>query len=163
MTAALFRFLRALRLQPLEWVEVIKLTGEPNPYVGTILETAFREAAAVVVLFTPDDEARLRKQFLKPTDQPYEGQLTAQARPNVLFEAGMALGRNPENTVFVQVGEVRPFSDIGGRHVVHLGNDPKSRQELATKLANAGCNVDTSRSDWFTEGDFTVVNRRKRP
>ncbi|MEI2722671.1 MAG: hypothetical protein V9H26_03745 [Verrucomicrobiota bacterium] len=43
--------------------QAIKMTGQPSPYVGTILETAFREAAAIVVLFTPDDEARLRRNF----------------------------------------------------------------------------------------------------
>ena len=68
----------------------------------------------------------------------------------------MAFGRKPENTVLVQIGELRPFSDIGGRHVLHLGNDPTSRQEFATKLANAGCNVDTSGSDWLTEGDLSL-------
>lgn len=155
LAKALFTFLRALGLQPLEWVKAIRATGEPSPYVGTILETAFRDAAAVVVLLTPDDEARLRKAFLKKTDPMYEKRLTPQARPNVLFEAGMAFGRKPENTVLVQVGEVRPFSDVGGRHVARLSNDSTSRQELATKLANAGCNVDTSGTDWLTEGDFT--------
>lgn len=153
---ALFAFLRALGLQPLEWVRAIRATGEPSPYVGTILETAFREAAAIVVLFTPDDEARLRRPFVKQNDPVYEKRLTPQARPNVLFEAGMAFGRNPESTVLVQVGDVRPFSDVGGRHVARIGNDATSRQELATKLANAGCNVDTSGTHWLTEGDFSI-------
>ncbi|MBZ5588198.1 MAG: nucleotide-binding protein [Acidobacteriia bacterium] len=150
----LFTFLRALGLQPIEWNQAIKMTGQGSPYVGTILDTAFREAAAVVVLLTPDDEARLRKDFLKTRDPVHERQLTGQARANVLFEAGMAFGRNPASTVLVQLGEVRPFSDVAGRHVVHLGNDAGSRQELATKLANAGCNVDTSGTDWLSAGDF---------
>lgn len=161
---ALFTFLRALGLQPLEWVRAIRATGEPSPYVGTILETAFREAAAIVVLFTPDDEARLRRPFVKRNDPIYEKRLTPQARPNVLFEAGMAFGRNPESTVLVQVGDVRPFSDVGGRHVARIGNDATSRQELATKLANAGCNVDTSGAHWLTEGDFSISGSpRRRP
>jgi len=151
---ALFAFLRALGLQPLEWVKAIRATREASPYVGTILETAFRKAAAVVVLFTPDDEARLRKQFRKAGDPAFERKLTPQARPNVLFEAGMAFGRNAESTVLVQIGDVRPFSDVGGRHVVRLANDATSRQELTVKLANAGCNVDTSGTHWLTEGDF---------
>src|SRR5262245_37485251 len=60
---SMFSFLRAVGLKPLEWNVLIKLTKQPAPYVGTILDTAFREAAAVVVLFTPDDEARLIKSF----------------------------------------------------------------------------------------------------
>jgi predicted nucleotide-binding protein len=124
--------------------------------VGTILDTAFREAAAVVVLLTPDDEARLGKRFRKSSDPDHERRLTGQARANVLFEAGMAFGRNPDSTVLVQMGDVRPFSDVAGRHIVRLGNDHSSRQELATKLANAGCNVDTSGTDWLDEGDLAL-------
>jgi predicted nucleotide-binding protein len=153
---SMFQFLRALGLQPIEWNQAIKMTEEPTPYVGTILETAFREAAGVVVLLTPDDEARLRKKYRKPRDPNYERRLIGQARPNVLFEAGMAFGRNPQNTVLIQVGAVKEFSDLAGRHIVRLGNDPTSRQAFATRLANAGCNVDTSGSDWLTAGDFTA-------
>lgn len=151
----LFSFLHSLGLQPIEWNQAIKMTGEASPYVGTILDTAFREAAAVVVLLTPDDEVRLRKRYHKPREPEYEKRLSGQARPNVLFEAGMAFGRNPDSTVLVQLGDVKSFSDVGGRHVVHLSNDPTSRQELATKLANAGCNVDTSGTDWLNAGDLT--------
>jgi len=153
---SMFQFLRALGLQPIEWNQAIRMTGEPTPYIGTILETAFREAAAVVVLLTPDDEARLGKKFRKPRDPVWESRLTGQARPNVLFEAGMAFGRNPQNTVLVQIGVVKEFSDVAGRHIVRLANDPSSRQGLATRLANAGCNVNTSGSDWLTAGNFTA-------
>ena len=153
---AVFSFLRALKLQPIEWNQAIRMTGGGAPYVGSILETVFREAVAVVVLFTPDDEARLRKKYRKSKEPSHEIDLTGQARANVLFEAGMALGRKPESTVLVQIGDVRPFSDVAGRHVVHLANTPTSRQELATKLANAGCNVDTSGTDWLSVGDFSL-------
>ena len=103
---AMFTFLRSVGLKPLEWNQVIKMTGQPSPYVGTILETAFREAAAVVVLFTPDDEARLLKKFLSSRDAGFERKLTGQARPNVLFEAGMAFGKDPNSTLLVQVGDL---------------------------------------------------------
>jgi predicted nucleotide-binding protein len=149
-----FSFLRAVGLKPLEWNQALRLVRKGSPYVGEILEAAFREAAAVVVLLTPDDETRLRSQFLKSADPSFEGRLTGQARPNVLFEAGMAFGKEPNSTVLVQIGKVRPFSDVGGRHVVHLSNRPTSRQEFVTKLANAGCNVDTTGADWFSVGDF---------
>ena len=151
---AFFGFLRAVGLQPIEWRRAIELTRKPSPYVGEILDAAFREAVAVVVLLTPDDEAKLKDKFLKPHDPKFEKKLTGQARPNVLFEAGMAMGRNPDSVVLVQIGDMRPFSDIGGRHVVRLSNGAESRQELITKLANAGCNVDASGSDWLREGDF---------
>lgn len=152
----MFVFLRSINLNPIEWTQAIKLTGKASPYVSEILDAAFREAAAVVVLLSPDDDAKLKTRFLKPSDPTYEKKLTGQARPNVLFEAGMAFGRNPDSTVLVQIGELRPFSDVGGRHVLHLSDSTESRQEFITKLANAGCNVDASGTDWHTDGDFTV-------
>ena len=72
----------------------------------------------------------------------------------------MAFGTHPDRTVLVQIGSVKEFSDVGGRHVVHLTNDYAKRQELATKLKNAGCDVDLSGSDWVSEGDFTDPQAR---
>lgn len=98
---AMFDFLRALELRPLEWSNLVAQTGSAAPYVGEILDAAFEWAAAVVVLFTPDEEAKLRDPFLETGDPDYERTLTPQARPNVLFEAGMALGLHPDRTVLV--------------------------------------------------------------
>jgi hypothetical protein len=139
---------------PIEWVQAIKMTGEASPYVGKILDTAFAKAAAIVVLFTPDDEARLRRKFRKTREPLYETELTGQARPNVLFEAGRAF--DPKSTVLVEVGDeqTRPFSDVAGRHVVHLTGSPASRRELATKLRNAGCDVNDTGSEWLTVCNF---------
>jgi predicted nucleotide-binding protein len=152
---AMFRFLRSLDLQPIEWGRAVQATRQAAPYIGEILERAFQDAVAVVVLLTPDDQARLRASLLKSSDPAYEGTLTGQGRPNVLFEAGMAFGSHPRSTVLVQVGDLRPFSDIGGRHVIKLSNRPESRQELANRLEAAGCDVDTSGTDWLSEGDFS--------
>jgi predicted nucleotide-binding protein len=151
---AIFAFLRSVGLRPLEWTQALGLTKKGSPYVGEVLDAAFREAAAIIVLLTPDDDARLRAAFLTTRDSKHERELTGQARANVLFEAGMAFGRNPNSTVLVQLGDIRPFSDVGGRHVLYLSDSPTSRQEFVTKLANAGCNVDTSGTDWLSAGDF---------
>ena len=153
---AVFEFLRSIGLRPLEWTQALKLAGKGSPYVGEVLDAAFREAAAIVVLITPDDVAKLRKEFLGKHEPIFEKKLTGQARPNVLFEAGMAFGKDPNSTVIVQIGQTRPFSDIGGRHVLFLSNNAASRQEFATKLANAGCNVDTTGTDWLDSGDFRL-------
>ena len=149
------RFLRALGLNPMEWNQAVAKTRQGSPYVGTVLEKAFNEAAGVVVLLTPDDEARLRRRYQKAGEPSHEIRLTPQARPNVLFEAGMAFGCNPNSTVLVQLGRLRPFSDVAGRLVVHLDGSSESRRELATKLKNAGCDVDLSGLDWLSEGDFS--------
>jgi predicted nucleotide-binding protein len=153
---SVFDFLRAVGLRPLEWTQALKLTRKGSPYVGEVLDAAFREAAAIVVLLTPDDEARLKPVFVTARDPAHERKLTGQARPNVLFEAGMAFGRDPNSTVLVQLGETRPFSDVGGRHVLHLSDIAASRLEFTTKLANAGCNVDTSGTDWLSAGNFKL-------
>lgn len=109
---ALFDFLQAINLRPIEFTEALAATGEPNPYIGEVLQKAFSMAQAIVVFMTPDDEANLREEYRNESDPEYETSPTPQARPNVLFEAGMAMGRDPDRTVLVQLGDLRPFSDV---------------------------------------------------
>lgn len=151
---ALFEFLRAIDLHPLEWAGAVSATGKPSPYIGEILDAVFSRAHAVVVLFTPDDEAHLRQEFRVDSDPPHETQLTGQARPNVLFEAGMAMARSQDRTILVELGSLRPFSDVGGRHTIRLNNTSPRRQELAQRLEAAGCPVNLTGTDWHTVGDF---------
>lgn len=152
---AMFDFLRSINLAPMEWTTAVELTGEGSPYIGQVLDAAFEHAAAVVVLMTPDEVAYLQPRY-GHGEGDAETQPAAQARPNVLFEAGMALGRDAKRTVLVEVGEVRPFSDVAGRHAIRLSNSSASRQALATRLKTAGCDVDLTGTDWHTTGDFTA-------
>ncbi len=146
----MFDFLRALGLLPQEWSALVAATGSAAPYVGQVLEGAFQVAKAVVVLFTPDDEGWLKEEFRRADDPSEETQLMPQARPNVLFEAGMALGVHPNRTVLVELGKLRPFSDIYGRHVVRLDGTEGKLREIASRLKTAGCAVDESGGDWAT-------------
>jgi predicted nucleotide-binding protein len=152
----LFALLRNLGLNPIEWTKAIELTKTASPYIGQVIEAGFRKAVAIVALLTPDDEGSLKAEFRKPGDPLHERRPTGQPRLNVVFEAGRAFGTHPKATVLVQVGRVRPFSDISGMHIVHLSNSPASRHELATKLENAGCRVDRSGTAWLEENDFTL-------
>lgn len=154
---AMFDFLRALGLRPLEWATLVTGTGSASPYVGEVLEHAFRTAAAVVVLFTPDDEARLRPTLQGASEPTHETQLTPQARPNVLFEAGMALASHPRQTVLVELGYLRPFSDIYGRHVVRLDGTGRPLRDIARRLEAAGCDVDTAGDDWASADRFSAL------
>ncbi len=151
---AMFDFLRAIGLRPIEWSQARSMTGKGAPYIGEILEVAFGQAQAVVALLTGDDEARLLPE-LHEADEQTES-LRRQPRANVLFEAGIAMGTHPERTVFVEVGHLRPFSDFGGRHSVRFSSKPsvENRQEIAMRLRDAGCAVDISGTDWHTSGDF---------
>ena len=154
LRSGMFTFLRSIGLFPLEWTEAVTLTGKAAPYIGEILDAAFSHAQAVVVLLTPDDEARLRESLRKDDAPPYETKLMPQARPNVLFEAGMALAHQPDRTVLVEFGKLRPFSDIGGRHVIRMENSTKARQALALRLRGAGCPVNLDGTDWQSDGDL---------
>ncbi|WP_104104733.1 nucleotide-binding protein [Arthrobacter sp. 08Y14] len=152
---SIFEFLRSINLSPLEWTAAVELTGEGSPYIGQVLDAAFDHATAVVVLMTPDEVAYLQPRY-GYGENDHETQPAPQARPNVLFEAGMALGRDAKRTVLVEVGEVRPFSDVAGRHAIRLTNAPASRQALASRLRTAGCAVDLIGTDWLASGDFTA-------
>ncbi len=154
LRSGMFQFLRALDLNPIEWTRAVELTGKAAPYVGDVLDAAFSHAQAVVVLFSPDDVARLRPDLCGPSEPSHETNFTHQARPNVLFESGMAMARHPDRTVLVEIGTLRPFSDIGGRLTVRMDDSPKSRQALAQRLQKAGCSVNLSGTDWQTAGDM---------
>lgn len=163
MRDELFEFLRSIDLHPLEWSEAVQATGHPSPYIGEILDAAFSRAQAIVVLFTPDDEVRLKEEFRTVGDPAYESELTGQARPNVLFESGMAMGRSENRTVLVEIGELKPFSDVQGRHVIRLNNTSERRQELAQRLQSAGCPVNLDGTDWHSAGEFEATIMANSP
>jgi predicted nucleotide-binding protein len=155
LRVAMFTFLRELGLHPLEWTEIKEQTKGLNPFIGDILETGFSKAQAVVVMLTGDDEARLRAEFQLAHDPIDEKELRPQPRPNVLFEAGIAMARFPEATLLVQIGELRGMSDISGRHLLRMDGSLAARTELAKALKKAGCAADTESSDrWQTAGRF---------
>lgn len=155
---SMYAFLRSIGLIPINLPEAIGLTNSVTPYVGEILDKAFSLAQAVVVLMTPDDIGCLRKPFRKRNDARYETEFTPQARLNVIFEAGMAMGGEFRNrTIIVELGKLRQLSDLHGRFVVRLNNSPDRREDLITRLENADCDIDRSNDDWQTAGDFESV------
>jgi hypothetical protein len=137
----------------MEWGDMVRLTGKASPYVGDVIEVGLRAAQAVVVLFTGDDLAVLRDDLRQPGDEVTP---VAQPRPNVLVEAGMALTTNRDRTLIVQIGSIRRISDLEGLHILRLDGHPVSRHHLVERLRTAGCDVQTSGSDWLTEGNFVV-------
>jgi hypothetical protein len=155
---AMFDFLRALRLEPQEWGQLVNATGSGAPYTGEVLDRALEIVQAVVVLFTPDDEARLRADLAGPADIA-EAELRGQPRPNVLFEAGLAIGRHPTRTLLVELGQLRGLSDLFGRHAVRLGRTAEPLHDLAERLRTAECAVDTSGTHWLDPHRFAVVLR----
>lgn len=159
----MFAFLRSVGLKPKEWSQAVneaaKETGQASPYVFSTLETVLSKRPVVLVLMTPDDEAILKEPLRKADDPPYESRPTGQARPNVLFEAGMAMGVLRDRTVLVEIGTMRHFTDIGGILILRLNNSPQKRQELVERLKTIGCPVETSGYDWYSSGNFELSAR----
>lgn len=137
-----------------------KNPSSQNPCSACWAVENLKQAQAVVVLITPDEVAYLRSEY---SIDPNESDINpaAQARPNVLFEAGMAMGRNSDRTILVEHGTVRPFSDVAGRHVIRLDNSPSSRKELAQRLQTARCPVDLTGTDSMTVGDLSPPQLRR--
>lgn len=157
---AMFDFLRSIDLEPLEWEEALRLTNETAPFPQQVLDRVFETVQAIIVLITGDDIARLRDEYITAKDQEYERKLTIQARPNVIFEAGLAFGRIPKKTIFVELEKekTRPFSDTYGRLYVRLSNDVKSRKRLIDRLETAGCKTNIqAKEHWINAGDFEGV------
>lgn len=137
---ALRRLLRKMDIRPLSWADA-EAHAEAQETLK-IVEAGMAVAQAVIVLFTPDDEARLHPRFHKEGDPSYETQPTGQARPNVILEAGMAYAKDPKRTIFARFGRLREISDIAGINFVNLGNDWDSRVSLRGRLERAGVQLD---------------------
>lgn len=149
----MFSFLRALGLNPMEWNAAVKIAPGANPNIGSIINKAMARVQAVLVMFSPDETVRLKAKFCTQAEK--KAGAGDQSRPNVLFEAGLALGGHPKKTLLFEVGTVRPFSDIAGMHLVRLGDSPASRVAFAERLKKLGLKVDTSNELWTTVGNFS--------
>lgn len=152
----MFVFLRAIGLNPMEWSQAIKEAKGANPNVGEVIHNAMKLVQGVIVMFSPDEQAKLRTKFCSTKDKKNRlNTLEGQARPNVIFEAGLALGAHAEKTLLVQVGDTRDISDIAGKHMLHLNNSPASRKELAQRLKDKlKFKVELSGDHWLTVGNL---------
>jgi predicted nucleotide-binding protein len=148
----LVSILTAIGLEVLNWEQAAALTRKPAPFAQEVLEAAMRNVDAVVVLMSGDEEARLRPEFCAEDEQEIEGVLRPQARPNVIFEAGLAFGLFPKSTVLVQLGRLRQISDLNGMQYVPLDSSPESRQALLNRLRNAGCRIQGAVADTAPPG-----------
>jgi predicted nucleotide-binding protein len=152
---AMFQLLRSLDLVPTEWSDAVASTGQGAPYIGSVIQ-GLEQAQAIIVLLTGDDYVQLHPDLAAADDPPHETSVQLQPRPNVVFEAGMALGNaeTRDRTILVQVGRAKLFSNVAGRHLINMSNWARSRNELANILRMAGCPVRTSGHEWLEAGDF---------
>lgn len=141
----LAKFLRHLDAKPITWTQAAADTAKTSPTTMEIINAGMAKAQAIVVIFTPDDQAQLKSAFVQATDEPHETQLTGQARQNVILEAGMALGAAPERTVLVRLGQTRKISDIDGINWIDLGDAWENRDRLRAALDNANVTLEHHR------------------
>ncbi len=166
---AMYAFLNALGLKPQEWGHAIRAARGKggNPYVNDAVTKIMEQAQAIVVMLSPDDEAKLKDQFVAKHERQSEGKLRGQARPNVIFETGVAIGTHHKKTVMVRVGDVKTFTDVGGMHIPHFGGDDSSRHDLANRLEDLNCKINRDGDHWLRAGDFTPTppksKRKKSP
>ena len=154
---AMFAFLRALSLHPIEWSQATSMTGKGTPSTGEIVDAGLNAAQAVVVVITGDDEVSLREQFKNSRENKVESRTRLQARPNVIFEAGLAFGKKPHKVIIVEIGENHPFSDIHGLNTVRMPGGEDERMDLKERLKTCGCDLVDTGSDWLRDGDFEAA------
>ncbi len=159
---AMFDFLRKLGLDPLEWDDLVKLTGTAAPYNGDAVAAAFREAQAVVVVLTPDDIGFLSPELRGTDELEDDRQPTGQPRLNVVLEAGMALQSHPNETILVEIGHIRQVSDLAGRNTVRIDGTPERLNSLANRLDGAGCPVRRDGNDWLDPRAFGSLDALTR-
>lgn len=132
----ILEYLKGIGLEPLTFDDARMLLDIGSPTILQVVDKGMAESWAVVVLVTPDDLARL-------PEEPEE-LARKQARPNVIFEAGIAFGRYRKRTVLVEYEEPSMFSDLHGHYVVRLreaegGID--GLDDLRKQLKATGCEV----------------------
>lgn len=154
---AMFEFLLAIGLQPLEWEDLAATSGTGAPHVLQVVKHGFATAQAAVVLFTPDDCGQLHPDFHEPDDLWFERQPAGQPRQNVLFETGMAMALHENRTVVVQIGGIRPFTDLGGLDVIRLDGSVTKLKNIAERLRQAGCRVNSRGDLWMDVDRFAAL------
>ncbi|WP_081898606.1 TIR domain-containing protein [Herbidospora cretacea] len=157
---AVFDLIRRMGLEPLEWETLVNRTRSASPYLEDPIREGFAIAQAILILMTPDDIVELHPD-LHDNDHTGEG-LHCQARPNVLFEAGMAMALNPQRTVIVHIGRMRPVSDLEGRNYIHLNGTPNSIIKLRNRLKTAGCDVNDTAVDFIDGSAVQALPTHRR-
>lgn len=126
------KFIKSMRLEWLTFESVSHGLG-PNPYIANIILEGIRQADAVVALFTPDEQVAMFGPDGELEIDNAQGPRW-QARPNVIFEAGVAHGIAESKTLLVTLGaDVSMLSDLGGKHFVNL-DQPKGSKMLRDGL-----------------------------
>ncbi|RJO61704.1 hypothetical protein C4544_02010 [candidate division WS5 bacterium] len=163
---AMFDFLKAIGLEPMDWDTLRKLTGQGAPTTLDVVRTGMSKAYAILVIWSPEERVHLLPSFWGTHTRNSDRKYYNQPRPNVILEAGMAISLKPDKVIFVHLGEVRDVSDLDGLNVIKWDNDLIDRNALMRSLESIGCNVQLSDDSWKSVGNFMnyrTVPRSKIP
>ncbi len=146
---AMMQFLSSLGLHGHDF-EDFRAQQSGTPFIWEVIEKALDQAAAIVILATPDEYVALHPGLAGPHDVP-----RWQARPNVYIEAGASMMRDRKRTLLVRLGRADIASDFAGMHFMQLGNDNASRTNFMRSL-KAVCDIDDDFKflDSERSGDF---------
>jgi predicted nucleotide-binding protein len=162
LTRRFYDLLRAVDLRPLEWETLVAATGRATPSLAEVVARAPHVAQATLVLLSPDDIVELHSDLTLDSDVAPDRDRAGQARPNVLFELGLALMAYPDNTVIVEVGRMRPLSDLAGLNVIRFDGSAEAIKKVLHRLEVAGCAVDDSGVDWLDPDRFAGLATYRR-
>jgi hypothetical protein len=119
------------------------------------------EAQGVLALFTPEEFSALHPDLRRKSGETEEYIRRWQARPNVIFEAGLACGIDSTRCAFVVFGKTSLFTDVAGIQVFSPTNEfgERSDRALLRGLLEGGmkCAVNLSSNAWMHAGDFEGV------
>jgi predicted nucleotide-binding protein len=151
------KFLRVIGLYPITWGDALEYSGQGAAFTSEVLEAAFRQAWAMVVLLTGDD-------LILPTSQmahlhtPEKVSPASQPRANVIFETGMAFGnrRLTKRTILLDFDfdRLRLISNLGDRQRLRFNNSLNRREDFIRRLRAAGCAVNLQNKRWYRTGNF---------
>lgn len=156
---AITKFLqKGLGLEVIDW-EMARARVKGRDFIFEIVLQGIMMSQATVVLFTDDEEIKLRGNFCKSGDPDHaiKGKMSKrrQARPNVFIEAGYACGVRPKQTIFVdwpdRISSYTGASDFEGLHTVRFNGDPTARDALRRRLEDCRCLVNPCKT-WKTIG-----------
>jgi hypothetical protein len=163
LATSFFDLLYAVGLEPLEWERLVRPMGTVAPYLGEVVRNAPRLAQATLVLLSPDDVVELHPDLHQENDHPYERARSGQARPNVLFELGLAFMAYPERTIIIEVGQMRPIADLAGLNTIKFDGSAVAVKKVIDRLDLAGCPVRTSgATSWLDPGRFASLATYRR-
>lgn len=134
-----------------------------SPTIMEVIQKGMTEARAIIALMTPDEVSFLRPGLQSDHDSAPDKQRW-QARPNVIFEAGMAFAlAGKDRTLILVAGVAELFSDVGGINYKRLPHDSTEREILKNVLRSMKCNVRDNDPTHHKRGDFKVDELTKLP